>query len=110
MGIGIALTGIRSGDIGLIVVGYIICGIGYGLYIPVISAIVLDATPPDMRNRAVGLLNGSMLLTTVANPLVISLLRSFFDLPRALIVVGIVLLFVGPGFLLFFRVGQPATD
>jgi hypothetical protein len=71
---------------------------------------VLDATPPVMRNRAVGLLNGSMLLTTIANPLVNSQLRRFFDLPKALIVVGIVLLFVGPGFLLFFRVGQPAVD
>lgn len=110
LGVGITCSGICYGDAGLIAGCYFICGVGYGLYNPLVSAMVLDATPPAMRNRAVGLLNGSMLLTTVANPLVISLLRSFFDLPRALIVVGVVLLFVGPGFLLFFRMGQPATD
>jgi DHA1 family multidrug resistance protein B-like MFS transporter len=109
MGIGIALTGIRSGDIGLIVVGYIICGIGYGLYIPVISAIVLDATPPDMRNRAVGVMNGAIMLATIANPLVVSLLRRSFELPKALVVVGIALAFVGPVFVLFFRPGQRAV-
>ena len=109
MGMGIALTGIRSGDIGLIVVGYIICGIGYGLYIPVISAIVLDATPPDMRNRAVGLMNSAIMLATIANPLVVSLLRRSFELPKALVVVGIALAFVGPVFVLFFRPGQRAV-
>jgi MFS family permease len=109
MGIGIALTGVRSGDIGLIVVGYIICGIGYGLYIPVISAIVLDATPPDMRNRAVGLMNGAIMLATIANPLVVSLLRRSFELPKSLVVVGIVLAFVGPAFVLLFRPDQRAV-
>jgi MFS family permease len=110
LGIGITCSALCYGDVGLIAACYLICGVGYGLYNPLVSAMVLDATPPAMRNRAVGVLNGSMLLTTVANPLVNSLLRRFFDLPKALIVVGIVLLFVGPGFLLFFRVGQPAAD
>jgi MFS family permease len=110
MGLGITLSGIRSGDIGLIVVGYIVCGIGYGLYIPVISAIVLIATPPVMRNRAVGLMNGSIMLATIANPLVISLLRRSFELPKALVVVGIVLIFVGPIFVLLFRPDKPAAD
>jgi MFS family permease len=109
MGVGIALTGIRSGDIGLIVVGYIVCGIGYGLYIPVISAIVLDATAPDMRNRAVGLMNGAIMLASIGNPLTVSLLRRSFELPKSLVVVGIALVFVGPAFVLLFRPDQRAV-
>jgi MFS family permease len=110
LGIGITCSALCYGDVSLIAVCYLICGVGYGLYNPIVSAMVLDATPPAMRNSSLGLLNGSMIVTTVANPLVNSVLQRVFDLPKALIAVGIVLLFVGPGFLLFFRVEQPAAD
>jgi MFS family permease len=102
MGIGIALSGIGAKDIGFIALSYMVTGIGYGLFVPVIAAIVLEYASPNLRNRAIGFMNGSMLVATVANPIVISFVRRSFDLPNTFIVVGAALVLVGPLFVYMF--------
>jgi MFS family permease len=110
MGLGTILTGIHASNLDVIAAGYIVSGIGYGLYIPVISAIVLNATSAAMRNRAVGIMNAAIMLATVANPLAISLLKRVFAFPQAVVVVGVALFLVGPAFVLVFRPDRTAAQ
>jgi MFS family permease len=106
MSLGLVLSGAYSDDVRLIVLSYAITGIGYGLYVPVMAALVLERAAANVRNRAVGLMNSSMLLATVANPVVVSLLRRLFDLPNTFKIVGVVLCLVGPLFAYLFLRGR----
>jgi MFS family permease len=110
MSIGLAVSGLNSYDARLIVLSYAITGIGYGLYVPVMAALVLERASASVRNRAVGLMNGSLLVASVANPIVISLLRRIFDLPNSFIIVGVALFLIGPLFaFMFLRGHSPAV-
>jgi len=102
MSVGLAVGGIYSYDVRLIVLSYAITGIGYGLYVPVMAALVLERASASVRNRAVGLMNSSMLMAAVANPILISLLRRIFDLPDSFIIVGVALFLIGPLFAYMF--------
>jgi MFS family permease len=106
MTVGLAVGGIYSYDVRWIVLGYAITGIGYGLYVPVMAALVLERATVSMRNRAVGLMNSSMLMAAVANPILISLLRRIFDLPNSFIIVGVAFFLIGPLFAYMFLRGR----
>jgi MFS family permease len=103
MGLGTILTGMDGDNINLITAGYVMTGFGYGVYIPVVSAIVLHMTSPAARTRAVGMMNAAIMLAAVANPLLIKFLRRSLSLPQSVVVVGVALLLVGPLFVMLFR-------
>jgi MFS family permease len=94
MGIGIFLSGAVSSP-QQIVLGYVITGIGFGLYVPVITAMLFQRTDEAVRARAVGLMTSAMLLAALVNPIVIVLLRRALTLAVSFEVIGVTLFLTG---------------
>jgi MFS family permease len=94
MGIGIFLSGAVISP-QQIVLGYVITGIGFGLYVPVITAMLFQRTAEAVRARAVGFMTSAMLLAALVNPVVIVLLRRALALTDSFEVIGVALFLTG---------------
>jgi MFS family permease len=88
------------------VMAYLIAGIGFGLYIPVIAAMIFERTTPLARGRAIGFMTSGMLFSNFANPFLIAPLRNTFNLQVAFIVVGLTIAIVGVALTLLLAVNR----
>jgi MFS family permease len=94
MGIGTFICGAVSSP-QQIVIGYVITGIGFGLYVPVITALIIQRTDEKVRARAVGLMTSSMLVTPLVNPVVMVVLRRGLTLADCFEAIGLVFFLIG---------------
>jgi MFS family permease len=94
MGIGTFICGAVS-SLQQIVIGYVIIGIGFGLYVPVITALIIQRTDEKLRARAVGLMTSAMLVNPLVNPVVIAVMRRGLTLADCFEVMGVVFVLIG---------------
>jgi MFS family permease len=77
-----------STSVSQLLAGCIVTGVGAGLVEPVTVSLILGRAHPEIRQRAVGLLLSSVFLGQFLNPLVLSPLRTAFDVHGAFVTVG----------------------
>jgi MFS family permease len=94
MGIGTFICGAVTSP-KQIVIGYVLTGIGFGLYVPVITALIIQRTDEKVRAKAVGLMTSAMLVTPLVNPVVIAVLRRSLTLADCFEAVGCVFVLIG---------------
>jgi ACDE family multidrug resistance protein len=94
MGIGTFICGALSSP-QQIVIGYVIIGIGFGLYVPVITALIIQRTDEKVRARAVGLMTSAMLVNPLVNPVVIAVMRRSLTLADCFEAMGVVFVLIG---------------
>jgi MFS family permease len=87
MAAGISLAGI-SPDLRWIGFSYLLIGLGFGLYVPVIAAVILERVSPEARAPAIGLMTSSVLMASFANPSIIAFFRQTFDLRFTFVLIG----------------------
>lgn len=78
---------------GLIVAGFVIAGLGNGLYDPALSASILDISPAEHRSRVLGIKSMAGSAGSILGPALVALLNASVDARGIfLIAVGVVLL------------------
>jgi MFS family permease len=100
MGIGIVIVALADGAGGM-VLGALVMGVGMGPSMPNYTTYFMAAVPPDLRGRASGLLTTAFFAGQFASPLVSAPLVDWFGLDGAFDVLGMVIMAVGAGLLIF---------
>jgi DHA1 family multidrug resistance protein-like MFS transporter len=80
-------------DLSLIMVSFIVAGLGNALYDPALNTMILDFTPPEHTARMIGIKSTAGSLGTLLGPSLTVLLTSFMS-PRSIFLSAFVLVMV----------------